>query len=61
MAKMRQPLSTYQELTEMIREADKDGDGVISFNEFVTAMARSASDFLGLCFVMTCKNKNKIK
>ncbi|GMN29366.1 hypothetical protein TIFTF001_049519 [Ficus carica] len=47
MAKMGQPL-TYRELTEMIREADKDGDGVISFNEFATVMARSASDFLGL-------------
>lgn len=47
MAKMGQPL-TYKELTEMIREADTDGDGVISFNEFKTIMARSASDFLGL-------------
>ncbi|XP_027332913.1 probable calcium-binding protein CML15 [Abrus precatorius] len=47
MAKMGQPL-TYRELTEMIKEADTDGDGVISFNEFATIMARSASDFLGL-------------
>ncbi|MBA0790139.1 hypothetical protein Gohar_014805 [Gossypium harknessii] len=47
MAKMGQPLS-YGELTEMIREADADGDGVISFNEFSTVMARSALDFLGV-------------
>jgi len=49
MAKMGQPL-TYRELTEMIREADTDGDGVISFTEFASIMARSASDFLGLSF-----------
>lgn len=47
MAKMGQPL-TYQELTEMMREADSNGDGVISFNEFTTIMAKSAADFLGL-------------
>ncbi|RDY13542.1 putative calcium-binding protein CML15, partial [Mucuna pruriens] len=35
MAKMGQPL-TYRELREMITEADTDGDGVISFNEFST-------------------------
>ncbi|CAL0325747.1 unnamed protein product [Lupinus luteus] len=46
MAKMGQPL-TYRELTHMIKEADTNGDGVISFNEFATIMARSASDFLG--------------
>ncbi|ESW10348.1 hypothetical protein PHAVU_009G201700 [Phaseolus vulgaris] len=45
MAKMGQPL-TYRELREMITEADTDGDGVISFNEFATVMGRSASDFL---------------
>ncbi|KAK7327650.1 hypothetical protein VNO77_21735 [Canavalia gladiata] len=49
MAKMGQPL-TYRELTEMMTEADTDGDGVISFNEFATVMGRSASDFLGLAF-----------
>ncbi|KAE8721533.1 putative calcium-binding protein CML12 [Hibiscus syriacus] len=47
MAKMGQPL-TYKELTEMIREADADGDGVISFNEFSTVMAKSAFEFLGI-------------
>ena len=47
MAKMGQPL-TYRELTEMIEEADTDGDGVISFNEFATVMGRSASGLLGL-------------
>ncbi|GAV73283.1 EF_hand_5 domain-containing protein, partial [Cephalotus follicularis] len=47
MAKMGHPL-TYRELTEMMTEADTNGDGVISFNEFATIMARSATDFLGL-------------
>ena len=47
MAKMGQPL-TYRELTDMIREADTNGDGVISFNEFSSIMAKSAGDFLGL-------------
>lgn len=47
MAKMGHPL-TYRELTEMMREADSNGDGVISFNEFTTIMAKSAADFLGL-------------
>ena len=50
MAKMGQPL-TYRELTEMITEADTDGDGVISFNEFASVMGRSASDFLGLALL----------
>ncbi|KAK7411275.1 hypothetical protein VNO78_02708 [Psophocarpus tetragonolobus] len=50
MAKMGQPL-TYRELTEMITEADTDGDGVISFNEFATVMSRSASNLLGLEFL----------
>ncbi|OIW19695.1 hypothetical protein TanjilG_18505 [Lupinus angustifolius] len=50
MAKMGQPL-TYRELTDMIKEADTNGDGVISFNEFATIMARSASDFLGRGFL----------
>lgn len=35
-------------LTEMIKEADTDGDGVISFTEFATIMARSDYDFLDL-------------
>ena len=47
MAKMGHPL-TYKELSEMMREADSNGDGVISFNEFSTIMAKSAADFLGL-------------
>ncbi|KAL2234941.1 UNVERIFIED_CONTAM: putative calcium-binding protein CML16 [Sesamum indicum] len=47
MAKMGQPL-TYHELTEMMQEADTNGDGVISFNEFATVLARSAVDYLGL-------------
>ncbi|KAL3529174.1 hypothetical protein ACH5RR_008496 [Cinchona calisaya] len=47
MAKMGLPL-TYRELMEMIQEADTDGAGVISFNEFATVMAKSAGDFLGL-------------
>lgn len=47
MAKMGHPLS-YRELSEMMREADSNGDGVISFNEFTTIMAKSAADFLGL-------------
>ncbi|CAH9147524.1 unnamed protein product [Cuscuta epithymum] len=47
MAKMGQPL-TYRELTEMMREADMNGDGVISFNEFANILGKSASDFLGL-------------
>ncbi|XP_057438366.1 probable calcium-binding protein CML15 [Lotus japonicus] len=47
MAKMGHAL-TYRELTEMITEADTDGDGVISFNEFAIVMGRSAaSEFLG--------------
>ncbi|KAF5443496.1 hypothetical protein F2P56_036047 [Juglans regia] len=47
MARMGHPL-TYHELSQMMREADTNGDGVISFNEFSTIMANSASDFLGL-------------
>ncbi|GAB2281873.1 Probable calcium-binding protein cml16 [Dionaea muscipula] len=49
MAKMGQPL-TYKELTEMITEADTNGDGVISFNEFASIMAESASGFLEIPF-----------
>ncbi|EPS74121.1 hypothetical protein M569_00632, partial [Genlisea aurea] len=47
MAKMGQPL-TYRELSEMIAEADANGDGVISFNEFASIMGKSATDYLGL-------------
>ncbi|XP_058183036.1 probable calcium-binding protein CML16 [Rhododendron vialii] len=47
MAKMGHPM-TYRELTEMMREADTNGDGVISFHEFANIMGRSAVDFLGL-------------
>lgn len=46
MAKMGQPL-TYRELTEMVREADTDGDGVISFHEFKSIMARSTGEMFG--------------
>ncbi|XP_057515005.1 uncharacterized protein LOC130796654 [Actinidia eriantha] len=46
MAKIGQPL-TYRELIEMIKEADTDCDGVISFHEFATIMAKSAADNLG--------------
>jgi len=38
----------FPELTGMMRGADTNDDGVISFPEFVSAMARSASDFLGI-------------
>ncbi|KAL9314357.1 hypothetical protein ACSQ67_019809 [Phaseolus vulgaris] len=51
MAKMGQPL-TYRELGEMITEADTDGDGVISFNEFAIVMGRSPR-LLRLCIVVT--------
>ncbi|KAK3041315.1 hypothetical protein RJ639_001417 [Escallonia herrerae] len=47
MAKMNRPL-TYRELTDMMREADTNGDGVISFNEFASILGKSAADFLGL-------------
>ncbi|CAB4295516.1 unnamed protein product [Prunus armeniaca] len=47
MAKMGHPL-TYRELSDMMQEADTNGDGVISFNEFATIMSRSAADFLGV-------------
>ncbi|CAA3004956.1 probable calcium-binding CML16 [Olea europaea subsp. europaea] len=47
MAKLGHPL-TYRELTEMMQEADTNGDGVISFSEFANIMGRSAADFLGL-------------
>ncbi|KAG9143615.1 hypothetical protein Leryth_019207 [Lithospermum erythrorhizon] len=47
MAKMGQRL-TYRELSEMMSEADLNGDGVISFNEFSNILGKSAADFLGL-------------
>ncbi|KAJ4848218.1 hypothetical protein Tsubulata_014387, partial [Turnera subulata] len=47
MAKMGHPL-TYRELSDMMREADTNGDGVISFHEFANIMAKSACDFLGI-------------
>ncbi|XP_071703054.1 probable calcium-binding protein CML16 [Rutidosis leptorrhynchoides] len=47
MAKMGQPLS-YKELTEMMREADVNGDGVISFSEFTAILGRSASELFGV-------------
>jgi calcium-binding protein CML len=47
MARMGHPIC-YAELTDMMREADTDGDGLISFEEFTAIMAKSALDFLGL-------------
>ncbi|KAL0296786.1 UNVERIFIED_CONTAM: putative calcium-binding protein CML16 [Sesamum radiatum] len=47
MAKMGHPL-TYHELSEMMREADTNGDGVISFNEFANILGKSAVDYFGL-------------
>lgn len=47
MAKMGHPL-TYKELSDMMQEADTNGDGVISFNEFANILGKSASDYLGL-------------
>ncbi|CAJ1941943.1 unnamed protein product [Sphenostylis stenocarpa] len=47
MSKMGHPLS-YHELASMMAEADSNGDGVISFNEFAALMAKSAAEFLGL-------------
>ncbi|XP_047960168.1 probable calcium-binding protein CML15 [Salvia hispanica] len=47
MAKMGHPL-TYNELTDMMHEADVNGDGVISFHEFANIMAKSAIDTLSL-------------
>ncbi|KAL3510902.1 hypothetical protein ACH5RR_030303 [Cinchona calisaya] len=47
MAKMGHPL-TYKELSELMSNADTNGDGVISFNEFANILGKSANDFLGL-------------
>ncbi|KAJ8563001.1 hypothetical protein K7X08_031453 [Anisodus acutangulus] len=47
MAKMGHPL-TYRELSNLMQEADTNGDGVISFNEFANILGKSATDFLGL-------------
>ncbi|KZV18640.1 hypothetical protein F511_03534 [Dorcoceras hygrometricum] len=47
MAKMGQPL-TYRELSDMMQEADTNGDGVISFNEFANILGRSGVEYLGL-------------
>ncbi|XP_076900628.1 putative calcium-binding protein CML16 [Bidens hawaiensis] len=52
MAKMGQPLS-YKELTEMMHEADANGDGVISFNEFTAILGKSAADFFSLTAAST--------
>ncbi|XP_047981114.1 probable calcium-binding protein CML16 [Salvia hispanica] len=45
MAKMGHAL-TYRELSDMMQEADTNGDGVLSLHEFVTIMAKSAVEFL---------------
>ncbi|KAG2319772.1 hypothetical protein Bca52824_012985 [Brassica carinata] len=47
MAKMGQPM-TYRELIEMIKEADTNGDRVISLGEFASIMAKSTVDYFGL-------------
>ncbi|MBA0563446.1 hypothetical protein Golob_008425 [Gossypium lobatum] len=47
MAKMGHPL-TFRELSDMMKEADSNGDGVVSFFEFTSIMANSAADFLGI-------------
>ena len=44
---MGHPLS-YKELALMMTEADVNGDGVISFNEFASVMGRSAVELFGL-------------
>ncbi|KAM0002260.1 putative EF-hand domain-containing protein [Helianthus debilis subsp. tardiflorus] len=49
MIQMGHPLS-YRELSQMVRDADTDGYGVISFKEFQGIMARSAADSLGFSF-----------
>ncbi|XP_047978707.1 probable calcium-binding protein CML16, partial [Salvia hispanica] len=45
MAKMGHAL-TYRELSDMMQEADTNGDGVLSLHEFATIMAKSAVEFL---------------
>ncbi|XP_051148522.1 probable calcium-binding protein CML15 [Andrographis paniculata] len=47
MAKMGHPLS-YRELSEMMQEADTNGDGVISFSEFANILGKSAIDYFGI-------------
>ncbi|MCD7457870.1 putative calcium-binding protein cml16 [Datura stramonium] len=47
MSKMGHPL-TYRELSNLMQEADTNGDGVISFNEFANILGKSAAEFLGL-------------
>ena len=32
---------SYEELTELVEEADKDGDGVISRQDFISVMKRT--------------------
>lgn len=41
-------LLMYKELVEMMREVDINGDGVISFYEFVFVFGRFVVDFFGL-------------
>ena len=47
MAKMGYPL-TYHELVALFKKADTDEDGVISFKEFSTIMAKSVADIFGM-------------
>ncbi|GJT02332.1 probable calcium-binding protein CML15 [Tanacetum coccineum] len=47
MAKMGYPL-TYHELVALFKKADRDEDGVISFKEFSTIMAKSVADIFGM-------------
>ncbi|CAA0813502.1 Unknown protein [Striga hermonthica] len=46
MAKMGQPL-TYHELSEMMREADTNGDDIINFTDFASILGKSVIDYLG--------------
>ncbi|XP_047323466.1 probable calcium-binding protein CML16 [Impatiens glandulifera] len=47
MSKMGHSL-TFKELSDLMTDADANGDGVISFNEFATIMGKSAVNVIGL-------------